>query len=73
MFIYPFKIRRQTTVSDYVDLSSQEPHDAETRQRTWVVERENFTTQFVALKSKNQEINRLQLAVKLPWTILFET
>ncbi|GFW78518.1 hypothetical protein TNCV_5110591 [Trichonephila clavipes] len=27
----------------------------------------------VALKSKNQEINRLQLAVKLPWTIFFES
>ncbi|GFW44907.1 integrase catalytic domain-containing protein [Trichonephila clavipes] len=27
----------------------------------------------VALKSKNQEINRLQLAVKLPWAIFFES
>ncbi|GFX49404.1 uncharacterized protein TNCV_3341821 [Trichonephila clavipes] len=26
----------------------------------------------VALKSKNQEINHLQLAVKLPWAIFFE-
>ncbi|GFW25457.1 retrovirus-related Pol polyprotein from transposon TNT 1-94 [Trichonephila clavipes] len=26
-----------------------------------------------ALKSKNQEINRLQLAVKLPWAIFFES
>ncbi|GFX89908.1 hypothetical protein TNCV_1535551 [Trichonephila clavipes] len=25
----------------------------------------------VALKSRNQEINRLQLAVKLPWAIFF--
>ncbi|GFT74634.1 hypothetical protein TNCV_4809301 [Trichonephila clavipes] len=25
------------------------------------------------LKSKNQEINRLQLAVKLPWAIFFES
>ncbi|GFY32416.1 hypothetical protein TNCV_3559241 [Trichonephila clavipes] len=30
-------------------------------------------TSSVALKSKNQEINRLQLAVKLPWTIFFES
>ncbi|GFW26342.1 hypothetical protein TNCV_2172281 [Trichonephila clavipes] len=27
----------------------------------------------VALKSKNQEINRLQLAVKLPWATFFES
>ncbi|GFT80851.1 hypothetical protein TNCV_2714811 [Trichonephila clavipes] len=27
----------------------------------------------VALKSKNQEINRLQLVVKLPWAIFFES
>ncbi|GFW64442.1 hypothetical protein TNCV_812771 [Trichonephila clavipes] len=27
----------------------------------------------VALKSKNQEMNRLQLAVKLPWAIFFES
>ncbi|GFV06865.1 hypothetical protein TNCV_2282631 [Trichonephila clavipes] len=27
----------------------------------------------VALKSKNQEINRLQLAVKMPWAIFFES
>ncbi|GFT93955.1 hypothetical protein TNCV_2133411 [Trichonephila clavipes] len=27
----------------------------------------------VALKRKNQEINRLQLAVKLPWAIFFES
>ncbi|GFY01519.1 hypothetical protein TNCV_2607061 [Trichonephila clavipes] len=27
----------------------------------------------VALKSKNQEISRLQLAVKLPWAIFFES
>ncbi|GFS86134.1 hypothetical protein TNCV_660281 [Trichonephila clavipes] len=27
----------------------------------------------VPLKSKNQEINRLQLAVKLPWAIFFES
>ncbi|GFU76473.1 retrovirus-related Pol polyprotein from transposon 412 [Trichonephila clavipes] len=27
----------------------------------------------VALKSKNQDINRLQLAVKLPWAIFFES
>ncbi|GFU88391.1 hypothetical protein TNCV_304631 [Trichonephila clavipes] len=27
----------------------------------------------VTLKSKNQEINRLQLAVKLPWAIFFES
>ncbi|GFV55377.1 hypothetical protein TNCV_146501 [Trichonephila clavipes] len=27
----------------------------------------------VAFKSKNQEINRLQLAVKLPWAIFFES
>ncbi|GFU62470.1 hypothetical protein TNCV_2594071 [Trichonephila clavipes] len=27
----------------------------------------------VDLKSKNQEINRLQLAVKLPWAIFFES
>ncbi|GFW26791.1 hypothetical protein TNCV_2851811 [Trichonephila clavipes] len=27
----------------------------------------------VALKSKNQEINRLKLAVKLPWAIFFES
>ncbi|GFX80504.1 hypothetical protein TNCV_5115051 [Trichonephila clavipes] len=27
----------------------------------------------VALKSKNQEINRLHLAVKLPWAIFFES
>ncbi|GFT45815.1 integrase catalytic domain-containing protein [Trichonephila clavipes] len=27
----------------------------------------------VSLKSKNQEINRLQLAVKLPWAIFFES
>ncbi|GFT43295.1 hypothetical protein TNCV_2521351 [Trichonephila clavipes] len=27
----------------------------------------------VALKSKNQEINRLQLSVKLPWAIFFES
>ncbi|GFV16432.1 hypothetical protein TNCV_1525781 [Trichonephila clavipes] len=27
----------------------------------------------VALNSKNQEINRLQLAVKLPWAIFFES
>ncbi|GFS78984.1 hypothetical protein TNCV_4342171 [Trichonephila clavipes] len=33
---------------------------------------ENFDSS-VALKSKNQEINRLQLAVKLPWAIFFES
>ncbi|GFT58013.1 hypothetical protein TNCV_3415681 [Trichonephila clavipes] len=27
----------------------------------------------VALKSKNQEMNRLQLAVKLPWAIFLES
>ncbi|GFV36235.1 uncharacterized protein TNCV_2232821 [Trichonephila clavipes] len=27
----------------------------------------------VALKSKNQDINRLQLAVKLPWAIFFKS
>ncbi|GFV66907.1 hypothetical protein TNCV_1610991 [Trichonephila clavipes] len=27
----------------------------------------------VALKCKNKEINRLQLAVKLPWGIFFES
>ncbi|GFU76601.1 hypothetical protein TNCV_1270511 [Trichonephila clavipes] len=27
----------------------------------------------VALKSKNQEINRLQLTVKLPWALFFES
>ncbi|GFT19955.1 hypothetical protein TNCV_4993761 [Trichonephila clavipes] len=27
----------------------------------------------VPLESKNQEINRLQLAVKLPWAIFFES
>ncbi|GFU31698.1 hypothetical protein TNCV_1175841 [Trichonephila clavipes] len=27
----------------------------------------------VALKSKNQEINRLHLAVKLPWAFFFES
>ncbi|GFS54251.1 hypothetical protein TNCV_2527681 [Trichonephila clavipes] len=27
----------------------------------------------VPLSSKNQEINRLQLAVKLPWAILYES
>ncbi|GFW82532.1 hypothetical protein TNCV_1794251 [Trichonephila clavipes] len=27
----------------------------------------------VTLKSKNQEINRLQLALKLPWAIFFES
>ncbi|GFU68332.1 transposable element Tcb2 transposase [Trichonephila clavipes] len=27
----------------------------------------------VALKNKNREINRLQLAVKLPWAIFFES
>ncbi|GFY12830.1 hypothetical protein TNCV_1958581 [Trichonephila clavipes] len=34
---------------------------------------ENFTTQFGPFESKNQEINRLQLAVKLPWAIFFES
>ncbi|GFT78387.1 hypothetical protein TNCV_2938711 [Trichonephila clavipes] len=35
---------------------------------------DNFTTQFGRfVKSKNQEINRLQLAVKLPWAIFFES
>ncbi|GFV31057.1 hypothetical protein TNCV_4837981 [Trichonephila clavipes] len=33
-----------------------------------------FLRQFRSLlKSKNQEINRLQLAVKLPWAIFFES
>ncbi|GFS68340.1 uncharacterized protein TNCV_3000331, partial [Trichonephila clavipes] len=42
--------------------------------RTWEVEREgNFDPVRSLLKSKNQEINRLQLAVKLPWAIFFES
>ncbi|GFX06010.1 hypothetical protein TNCV_760461 [Trichonephila clavipes] len=42
--------------------------------RTWVVERGKFYYPvWSLLKSKNQEINRLQLAVKLPWAIFFES
>ncbi|GFX61479.1 uncharacterized protein TNCV_1030681 [Trichonephila clavipes] len=42
--------------------------------RTWVVERVKFYDPVRSLlKSKNQEINRLQLAVKLPWAIFFES
>ncbi|GFV05919.1 hypothetical protein TNCV_3142101 [Trichonephila clavipes] len=41
---------------------------------TWEVERGKFyDTVRSLLKSKNQEINRLQLAVKLPWAIFFES
>ncbi|GFW83732.1 transposable element Tcb2 transposase [Trichonephila clavipes] len=41
---------------------------------TWVVEREKFYDPVRSLlKSKNQDINRLQLAVKLPWAIFFES
>ncbi|GFU14012.1 hypothetical protein TNCV_721121 [Trichonephila clavipes] len=41
--------------------------------RTWEVERGQFydLVRFLC-QSKNQEINRLQLAVKLPWAILYE-
>ncbi|GFV42814.1 hypothetical protein TNCV_841681 [Trichonephila clavipes] len=42
--------------------------------KTWVVERGNFYDPVRSLlKSKNQDINRLQLAVKLPWAIFFES
>ncbi|GFW40524.1 hypothetical protein TNCV_2834321 [Trichonephila clavipes] len=42
--------------------------------KTWVVERGKFYDPVRSLlKSKNQEINRLQLAVKLPWAIFFES
>ncbi|GFT77873.1 hypothetical protein TNCV_3354501, partial [Trichonephila clavipes] len=38
------------------------------------VEREYFTTQFGRFeKYEPREINRLQLAVKLPWAIFFES
>ncbi|GFU73703.1 hypothetical protein TNCV_4411971 [Trichonephila clavipes] len=41
---------------------------------TWEVERGKFYDQVRSiLKSKNQEISRLQLAVKLPWAIFFES
>ncbi|GFT10964.1 hypothetical protein TNCV_1945191 [Trichonephila clavipes] len=41
---------------------------------TWEVERGKFYDPARSLlKSKNQEINRLQLAVKLPWAIFFES
>ncbi|GFW55796.1 retrovirus-related Pol polyprotein from transposon TNT 1-94 [Trichonephila clavipes] len=41
---------------------------------TWEVERGKFYDPVRSLlKSKNQEINRLQLAVKLPWAIFFES
>ncbi|GFT04821.1 hypothetical protein TNCV_2133711 [Trichonephila clavipes] len=42
--------------------------------RTWEVEGGKFYDRVRSLlKSKNQEINRLQLAVKLPWAIFFES
>ncbi|GFX58409.1 hypothetical protein TNCV_319911 [Trichonephila clavipes] len=41
---------------------------------TWEVERGKFYDPVRSLlKSKNQEINRFQLAVKLPWAIFFES
>ncbi|GFV27593.1 uncharacterized protein TNCV_3189111 [Trichonephila clavipes] len=44
------------------------------RERTWEVERGKFYDPVRSLlKGKNQEINRLQLAVKLPWAIFFES
>ncbi|GFY04162.1 hypothetical protein TNCV_1199401 [Trichonephila clavipes] len=44
------------------------------KQRTWEVQRGKFYDPVRSLlKSKNQEINRLQLAVKLPWAIFFES
>ncbi|GFV93276.1 hypothetical protein TNCV_386401 [Trichonephila clavipes] len=42
--------------------------------KTWEVERGKFYDPVRSLlKSKNQEINRLQLGVKLPWAIFFES
>ncbi|GFW61201.1 hypothetical protein TNCV_434251 [Trichonephila clavipes] len=42
--------------------------------KKWEVERGKFYDPVRSLlKSKNQEINRLQLAVKLPWAIFFES
>ncbi|GFX75418.1 hypothetical protein TNCV_2546891 [Trichonephila clavipes] len=42
--------------------------------RTWEVERGKFYDPVRSLlKSKKQEINRSQLAVKLPWEIFFES
>ncbi|GFY25756.1 hypothetical protein TNCV_1915061 [Trichonephila clavipes] len=44
------------------------------KESTWVVERGKFYDPVRSLlKSKNQETNRLQLAVKLPWAIFFES
>ncbi|GFW09988.1 hypothetical protein TNCV_4207531 [Trichonephila clavipes] len=41
---------------------------------TWEVERGKFYDPVRSLlKSKNQDINRLQLAVRLPWAIFFES
>ncbi|GFT77876.1 hypothetical protein TNCV_2205881, partial [Trichonephila clavipes] len=40
---------------------------------TWEVEREYFYDPVRSFESTNQEINRLQLAVKLPWAIFFES
>ncbi|GFX52898.1 hypothetical protein TNCV_3227661 [Trichonephila clavipes] len=43
-------------------------------EKTWEVERGKFYDPVRSLlKSKNQESNRLQLAVKLPWAIFFES
>ncbi|GFX96869.1 hypothetical protein TNCV_1996011 [Trichonephila clavipes] len=42
--------------------------------KTWEVRTGKFYDPVQSLlKSKNQEINRLQLAVKLPWAIFFES
>ncbi|GFX51396.1 hypothetical protein TNCV_3103291 [Trichonephila clavipes] len=42
--------------------------------QTWEVERGQFYDPVQSFcKSKNQQINRLQLALKLPWAIFFES
>ncbi|GFU97075.1 uncharacterized protein TNCV_3347211 [Trichonephila clavipes] len=49
-------------------------HQSYEEWKTWEVERGKFYDPVRSLlKSKNQEINRLQLAVKLPWAIFFES
>ncbi|GFU79660.1 hypothetical protein TNCV_1534361 [Trichonephila clavipes] len=48
--------------------------DLTTSDRTWEVERRKFYDPVRSLlKSKNQEINRLQLAVNLPWANFIES
>ncbi|GFX97696.1 hypothetical protein TNCV_3065831 [Trichonephila clavipes] len=67
-------IENWTSRLDYIRASHGSPMPEIIFKITWEVERGKFYDPVRSLlKSKNQEINRLQLAVKLPWAIFFES